>query len=138
MRARQYWEDFLPYACLFVYGVFRILLQERFLPVPLFACWALALAFLLAGLLNLKRGYTMIAFLSCAVFLALALIMKPALLQSSCTWGYFLFSFVAFLIVNGILTDLPVVLYNPVAIKGYQVMIIPVEDCFYNFSFLGF
>ncbi len=128
----------IPYACLFVYHLFRMFFRERILPIPLFVFWVLAGAFLLAGFLNLNRGYTLLAFFSCAAFLVFTLKLKPALLQSSHTWEYFLFSFVAFLIVNGILTGLPVVLYNPKAILGYRVITIPVEDFFYNFSFLGF
>ncbi|MCX7788195.1 MAG: lycopene cyclase domain-containing protein [Spirochaetes bacterium] len=128
----------IPYACLFVYRIFRIFFQARLLPIPLSVFWALAGVFLLSSVLNLQRGYTMLAFLSCAAFLALALKLKPSLLQSSHTWEYFLFSFGAFLFVNGILTGLPVVLYNPDMILGYRVITIPVEDFFYNFSFLGF
>ena len=128
----------IPYACLFVYWIFRLFLPEKLLPIPTVTFWILAGVFLLAGILNLKRGYTRLAFLSCAAFLLLALAIKPSLLQSSHTWEYFLFSFIAFLIVNGILTGLPVVLYNPKAILGFRVITIPVEDFFYNFSFLGF
>ncbi len=128
----------IPYACLFVYGIFRKFLKEKNFSIPSFVLWGMAVIFLLAGLLNRYRGYTMLAFLSCAAFLGLALTVKPSLLQSSHTWAYFLFSFLAFLVVNGILTGFPVVLYNPNAILGYRIITIPVEDFFYNFSFLGF
>lgn len=128
----------IPYACLFVYWIFRLFLPEKLLPIPIVAFWILVGVFLLGGLLNRKRGYTRLAFLSCAAFLVLTLAVKPSLLQSSHTWEYFIFSFLAFLIVNGILTGLPVVLYNPKAILGFRVITIPVEDFFYNFSFLGF
>lgn len=128
----------IPYACLFVYSIFTLYLQEGVLPIPLVVFWVLAVLLLLASLFSHRKGYTMLAFLSCGIFLIVTLTVKPSLLQSYHTWEYFLFSFVAFLIVNGILTGLPVVLYNPKAILGYRVITIPVEDFFYNFSFLGF
>ncbi|MBR9976312.1 MAG: lycopene cyclase domain-containing protein [Bacteroidetes bacterium] len=39
-----------------------------------------------------------------------------------------------FLVVNGILTGLPVVMYAPQAITGFRVITIPIEDFAYLFA----
>lgn len=49
-----------------------------------------------------------------------------------------LLTFIPFLIVNYILTSLPVVTYNPNEITGFFVITIPAEDFFYSFSLIGF
>ena len=41
-----------------------------------------------------------------------------------------------FLVVNGILTGLPVVMYSPHAITGLRVHSIPIEDFLYLFSLI--
>jgi lycopene cyclase domain-containing protein len=44
---------------------------------------------------------------------------------------------VAFAIVDGVFTALPTIWYNPKAITGLRIGPIPLEDFFYNLSFLG-
>ena len=41
-----------------------------------------------------------------------------------------------FLVVNGILTALPVVMYAPQAITGFRVITIPIEDFAYLFALI--
>ncbi len=43
-----------------------------------------------------------------------------------------------FLLINTVLTALPVVEYNPEAIFGFRVFTIPIEDFFYNYAMLSF
>jgi hypothetical protein len=51
---------------------------------------------------------------------------------------FLVITFVPFLLFNGLLTALPVVLYNPKEIWGVRAYTIPIEDFFYSFSLLGF
>ncbi|HUX21358.1 MAG TPA: lycopene cyclase domain-containing protein, partial [Spirochaetia bacterium] len=45
--------------------------------------------------------------------------------------------FLPFGVVNGVLTSVPVVSYNPSGILGPRVFSIPIEDFLYSFSMLG-
>jgi lycopene cyclase domain-containing protein len=55
-------------------------------------------------------------------------------------WGYFLLAYliqiIPFLIVNGILTALPVVIYNNAENLGLRIYTIPAEDTIYSLLLL--
>ena len=76
--------------------------------------------------------------LSCSAFLLAALLVDPALIASRHFWLYLAITYLPFMLANGILTALPVVIYNPRAIWGIRVTTIPLEDFFYSFSMLAF
>jgi lycopene cyclase domain-containing protein len=48
----------------------------------------------------------------------------------------FLIALIPFLIVNGLLTSIPVVLYNDAENLGIRIYTIPVEDVFYGYALL--
>ncbi len=48
----------------------------------------------------------------------------------------FAVSIIPFLLVNGFLTALPVITYNPEEIMGIRIGSIPLEDLFYSFTML--
>ena len=52
-------------------------------------------------------------------------------------WLALAVQYVPFLIVNGILTALPVVIYRPDGILGLRIGTIPVEDAIYAFVLLA-
>jgi lycopene cyclase domain-containing protein len=63
---------------------------------------------------------------------------RPGLLASRHFWLAMLLTYVPFLISNGLLTAIPIVVYNDTEIWGVRVYTIPLEDFFYSFSLLGF
>jgi len=79
-----------------------------------------------------------LALVSFALWVAAVLTFLPRLFLEIHTLWFFLLSTVAFLVVNGILTGLPIVLYNPHAIWGIRIISIPIEDLLYNIGMLGF
>jgi lycopene cyclase domain-containing protein len=85
-----------------------------------------------------EQNYTFTVLLSCAAFLAYAAILLPDLLASRHFWLGLLATYAPFLIFNGLLTALPVVLYSPRAIWGVRLYSIPLEDFLFSFSMLGF
>jgi lycopene cyclase domain-containing protein len=142
------WLFFLvvPYSCIFIYEVVRAYFPgrvyrrgEKKTPVLTKAAgWGAAVLLLAAALLFRSREYTFLALLSVSLWLAAALVFQPRLLREIHTLWYFLLSLAAFMIVNGVLTGLPIVLYSSEVIWNIRVITIPLEDFFYNTSMLGF
>lgn len=131
----------VPYACIFIYEVVRAYFPHRThthkrlivqisLPViilALFGAWFFR-----------HQEYTVLALVSFALWVAAVLKFRPRLFLEIHTLWFFLLSTVAFLVVNGILTGLPIVLYNPHAIWSIRIISIPLEDLLYNIGMLGF
>jgi lycopene cyclase domain-containing protein len=95
------------------------------------------LAFVLAAWLFRGLGYTFIAMLSVTVFLSTLAIGAPGLVGTSAFWIWTAIAFVLFVIVDGLYTALPTIFYNPKAMWGLRIGSIPLEDFFYNLSYLG-
>jgi len=128
----------IPYACLFVYecvvGYFGNAVWFEVNPVTLYCG---ALAFVGAAWLFRNLGYTFIAMASVAVFLSTLAIGAPTLVGTSAFWIWTAISFTLFVVVDGLYTSLPTIFYNPKAIWGLRIGSIPLEDFFYNLSYLG-
>lgn len=128
----------VPYACLFIYEAVLATGRKDSCSLPI-GIVAAAIVILAAGSFSyLSQGYTFKALASCAVFLLIALWLDRHLLESRSYWLWLAICLVPFLIVNSVLTALPVVQYNPDAIWGARFITIPLEDFFYNYSLLSF
>ena len=128
----------VPYACLFIYEAIVTTSKRVALYMPL-AVVVAAIVMLAAGsLFYWSQGYTSKALGSCAIFLLAALRLDRPLLESRQYWIWVVVCLVPFVIVNTILTALPVVRYHPAAIWGPRFITIPLEDFFYNYSLLSF
>lgn len=132
----------IPYSCLFIYGQLRrlsALSEHRFVRRNedrlAFAWWILAMGLLLTAVLNPDRLYTVSVCLLGAVAAAILSISKPR--YSAILMAAVAVQFLPFLVVNGILTSLPVVIYDPGAILGPRLGSIPVEDAIYSFVLLA-
>ena len=128
----------VPYAMLFSYEAFDTLWADRVLfvpPVPLL--FGLGAIFGLSAFLERNRGYTALARGSAGGFWAVSALVQPGLPGTLGFWVYLGFGFLAFGVVNGIYTALPTIRYSPRAVWGIRVGPIPLEDFFYNLSFLG-
>jgi lycopene cyclase domain-containing protein len=128
----------VPYACLFIYEVILTTSKEATFSISIGIVTA-AIVILAAGsIVYFQQGYTAKALGSCAIFLLVALRMDRPMLESRQYWLWLGICLVPFLIVNTVLTALPVVQYNPNAIWGARLFTIPLEDFFYNYSLLSF
>ena len=128
------WLFFLtiPYACVFIYECLQAYFPKDILKEiaqPL----ALGMSGILLGLAlwGVGQWYTQVTFLLAACLLVLnALVTRPHYL------GRFFLAYVIhlipFLIVNGILTSMPVVMYNDAENFGLRLGTIPVEDTIYS------
>ncbi|RMG70927.1 MAG: lycopene cyclase domain-containing protein [Bacteroidetes bacterium] len=128
------WLFFLtvPYACIFIYACVKAYLPGE--PLRKVAPWVfrglLVILPVLAVLFS-DQLYTLVTFAGLSLLIALNLFVfrTPYL-------GHFLLAYlialVPFLVVNGVLTALPVVWYNDLENFGIRLGTIPVEDTMYN------
>ena len=126
----------VPYACVFIYEVLPKYFKSPFShkSSKLFFI-ILAVLLLISGLFFIGRIYTSTVFIGTALFIFLCVFgfKIPH-------WGYFLLAYliqiIPFLIVNGILTALPVVIYNNAENLGLRIYTIPAEDTIYSLLLL--
>ncbi len=129
----------VPYCAVFIYECIRCYFPRvknkkngnRVLMV-------LALVLLSAGIYFSNRHYSSWTFIFNAVFIALLFLFADFFKAFDAT--AFLLSFVItllpFLVVNGFLTSIPVVIYNDAENMGIRIFTIPVEDVFYGMLLL--
>jgi len=122
----------VPYSCLFIFSV-----VDYYLPDDKSYQWiiniyyGLALILIIFGLLNLNRLYTSVTFLSLSLMIILSIqIFKFRKFKNFSI--SFLLSIIPFLIFNGLLTSIPVVIYNNSENLGLRLISIPFEDVFYG------
>lgn len=126
----------VPYACIFIHACLNYYLQW---PVPVWIGKVIAVLFLIASgysaAANYHRLYTLVAF-------GLLFIM---LVITRWVWGTawlshfyltYLIVLIPFFIVNGLLTAIPVVIYNPDEHLQLQAGTIPLEDFSYLMTLL--
>jgi lycopene cyclase domain-containing protein len=128
----------VPFSCIFIFEV-----VSSYLPRKVARPWQLpwisaGVLLALSAFLFPGRLYTQAVAIASGAFLALSAIVSPSMLASRSFWLALGACYVPFLAANGILTALPVVTYSSWAILGPRAVSIPLEDFFYNFSYLGF
>lgn len=128
----------VPYACLFIYEVLRSRIRDRELRVPGWVSTILPVPFLIVALTNTGQTYTQTVFLFTAAFFILCPWLYPPLIRSKLFWIFIVVTCFPFVIVNGILTSVPIVTYGADAFSGIRLTTIPIEDFFYSFSMLAF
>lgn len=121
----------VPYACIFIYEVLAY-----YFPSKPNQPWARTLAILMAitlliiGLFTLDQWYTSLTFIGTSVLLFFTVfVIKASYLARF--WKGYAVSLIPFLLVNGVLTALPVVWYNDAENFGVRIYTIPVEDTIY-------
>ncbi len=125
----------VPYCCVFIYEClvtyFPLIKHKAGADVIL---KLLAVVLFIVGLFFYDRYYTAYTFILFALFTLLFYLFKPFF--SGLRISYFLIAYtvilVPFLVVNGFLTAIPVVLYNDAENLGFRIYTIPFEDTFYG------
>lgn len=127
----------IPYCCLFIYEVLKFYLSKQEYP-DLFQTFS---QFLIAGFASLgylfrHQNYTFVTFLLSALYLGYTIFRRK--FKPHITKFYFAYfvSLIPFMVVNGILTTLPVVEYNSEHILNIRIINIPIEDFSYLFLML--
>lgn len=123
----------VPYACVFVYECYRCYTPERLRAGTLKIITLILIISLLAiGLFNLHRWYTSVTLVLTSIGLAAHYALFGTRYLENVYIGW-LICLIPFFLVNGVLTALPVVVYNDVENLGIRLYTIPVEDTFYGF-----
>lgn len=127
------WLFFLvvPYACIFIYEVMGYYFPSRpDQPWARTLAIVMAIALMVIGLFTLDQWYTSLTFIGTSVLLFFTVfVLKASYLARF--WKGYAVSLIPFLLVNGVLTALPVVWYNDAENFGIRIYTIPVEDTIY-------
>lgn len=125
----------VPYCCVFIYecihSYFPKLKNKNSGNIIL---KILACVLLIAGIFFYKKQYTSWTFISNAVFLSTIFLFKNYFRHFDGTIFLIAYCIILFpfLVVNGFLTAIPVVLYNDAENLGVKIYTIPFEDIFYG------
>ncbi|MHC2991176.1 membrane protein [Pontibacter sp. HJ8] len=126
----------VPYACVFIYEVLNAYLSKDLLqPYAKGITLLLIPVLLLLAVFNLEKLYTSITFTLLAVMLGLHYFFFRTRKLGRFYLAY-LVHLVPFLLVNGVLTYLPIVWYDDRYNLGLRIVSIPVEDTMYSMLML--
>ncbi|MFD2513436.1 lycopene cyclase domain-containing protein [Pontibacter locisalis] len=126
----------VPYACVFIYDVLNAYIRKDILhPYAKVIAVALILILPLIAVFNITRLYTSITFIALAVVHLVHLRYFDTRYLGRFYLAY-LVHLVPFLLVNGVLTYLPIVWYNDNFNLGLRIVSIPVEDTMYSMLML--
>jgi len=125
----------VPYCCVFIYACIRSYFPN--LVNKKSADWflkILAAALLIAGVIYFAKHYTSWTFIFTGAFILLLYLFRNFFKSFDAV--SFLVSYaiclIPFLVVNGFLTAIPVVIYNDAENLGIRIYTIPFEDAFYG------
>ncbi|GHA54479.1 lycopene cyclase domain-containing protein [Pontibacter akesuensis] len=126
----------VPYACVFIYEVLNAYISKDLLqPYAKSIAVALIIILPLIAVFNISALYTSITFM----LLALLHLVHLRLFGTRHLGRFYLaylVHLVPFLLVNGVLTYLPIVWYNDSYNLGLRIVSIPVEDSMYSMLML--
>ena len=126
----------VPFSILFIYESLKYYIQDKYININRILFFTFLILLLFSGLYFSEKKYTSTVFL----FLFSANLISYLLFRNYLFSKIFILtlavSIIPFLIVNYILTYLPVVVYNSEAILNLRFTTIPVEDFFYSVSMI--
>ncbi|MBL0329565.1 MAG: lycopene cyclase domain-containing protein [Bacteroidetes bacterium] len=121
-----------PFSCVFIYEVLNYFIKQNvFAKSSKLISSILIIGLFAIAFLNIEKMYTAFTFIALASFLIYhQFINKSAYLpRFYLTW---LICMIPFLIVNGLLTAIPIITYNKLHILNIRIYTIPIEDMFYG------
>lgn len=126
----------VPFACIFIYECLNYYVKEDLMKRFTTIINSIILSFSVVMLLFFHdRVYTLVTFSLLAVLILYAGFFKKEPYLGRFFLAY-LVSLIPFFIVNGILTSIPIVMYNNAENCHFRVGSIPLEDFFYSMAML--
>jgi lycopene cyclase domain-containing protein len=126
----------IPYCCIFIYEVIRAYLKWKWTGFIIPLNIILFLFFLAVTVLNIDRIYTAVNFGMAAGLIGLQFFLKTHRTYLFYFYAAYGLSIIPFLLVNGVLTRMPVVGYNDSENLSMRLYTIPVEDFAYLVNLL--
>lgn len=130
----------VPYCCMFIYECIRTYFpQMRCTRTADYALGILSFLLLIAALVFREKMYTSVTFVLNALFIGVLLSCRSYFrdFHTNAFFVSYAIILIPFLLVNGFLTAIPVVLYNDAENLGRRIYTIPVEDIFYGMLLFG-
>jgi lycopene cyclase domain-containing protein len=122
----------VPFSCVFIYEVLNYFIQKDILgKYSGLITFTLCAFLLIIGGVNHDKLYTFVSFYALAVFL----LIQQFVFRSDYMGRYYiswLVCTIPFFIVNGVLTAMPVLIYNDLENLNFRIYTIPIEDLFYG------
>lgn len=128
----------VPFSIIFIYETAKFYLKEKEIFFSTYIYLSVMILLIVGAILFSNQNYTLIVLCFCLAFFIIALFFYRTIIKSKIFWVTVLISYLPFLIVNYLLTSLPIVTYNPDAIWGNRFLTIPLEDFLYSFSMISF
>lgn len=130
----------VPYCCMFIYECIRTYFPHlRCTRTADHALGIIGGILLIAGIIFRDEMYTCVTFILNALFIGIFLAFRSYFkdFHTNAFFVSYAIILIPFLIVNGFLTAIPVVLYNDAENLGLRIYTIPVEDIFYGMLLFG-
>ena len=127
----------VPYSILFIYESLRLYIKEKTYDINRMLLLTGMIIFAGASYFFINLNYTSNVMTAMLIVLLVALLSGRTFGITNVLLITLLVSFIPFIIVNYLLTSLPVLIYNPEAITGIKFITIPAEDFFYSFSMIS-
>ena len=127
----------VPYSVLFMFECINHYIKykdySKYKPVLLI----FSIILLTTGVLCIGINYTSAVLIISGLIFLLIYFLDSKIFLNRSALATICISFIPFMIVNYILTSLPVVIYNPDAITGIRITTIPAEDFLYSLSLIS-
>lgn len=125
----------VPFACIFIYEcLIAYFPKDPFTGIAQPLSYVLALVLVVVASLNPANLYTLVTYYALAVWLMVQASLKTPFLGRF--YQTYLVHLIPFLVINGVLTALPVVIYNDAENLGIRLGTIPLEDTAYSMLLL--
>lgn len=125
----------IPYCCVFIYESLNFLIPNSISKSYInIINLVLLLFFISIAFTHLDKAYTFYTSFFASIYLAIIILMKVNYMAKF--YRAYIVSQIPFFIVNGLLTSLPVVMYNDSENLGIRITTIPIDDTIYSFLLL--
>jgi len=128
----------VPYSTIFIYESLSFYFQDKKLKVKKGYFLLISLLLLIAAVIFNDKYYTSTVSLFTAAFILTSVFFRFDIITSRLYWIFILITYIPFLLVNYVLTALPIVWYSEAAFLGYRLTTIPAEDFLYSYSLISF
>lgn len=128
----------VPYSTIFIYESLSFYFEDKKLMVKKGYFLAISLLLIIAAVIFNDKYYTSTVSLFTAAFILTSVFFRLDIITSRLYWIFILITYIPFLLVNYVLTALPIVWYSDTAFLGYRLITIPLEDFLYSYSLISF